>query len=78
MAGLINDIKTAVKSVNAQQELINAYQEHAYVSAQAIETQELESLRSVLSPIADQFDEINIQIRDIQKQLQLVSEHFTG
>lgn len=56
-----------------QQELVNASQALADASAKAVGTQSLANLKSLLSPLSEQLDEINAQITEIQTQIQLAA-----
>lgn len=69
---LVKDLTASLATTfDKQQQLVNASQKLADVSAKAIETQNLESLKNILPPLKEQLEELDGQIKEIQTQIQL-------
>ncbi|WP_052356236.1 hypothetical protein [Bacteroides timonensis] len=71
---LIDDLSKAVKEgVNAQNDLVNASQQLSVALMNVINAKNLSSLKNLLSPMKEQLDRLDMQIRDIQTQIQISS-----
>lgn len=74
VADLVNSLKESLSTTaTAQQNYINASQKLAEASKNAIEAQNLENLKNIISPLKTQLEQIDMEIKGIQMQIQLAT-----
>lgn len=71
---LVGKLGEAAKAgMAAQRDLVNASQELSVALMNVIDAKNLSSLKSLLSPMKEQLDRLDLQIQDVQTQLQMAS-----
>lgn len=69
---LVNDLSQKLaEGAQAQSKLINAAQQLSSAMMNAIEAQNLSTLKNLISPMKEQLDQIDAQIKDVQMNMQL-------
>lgn len=72
LQNLIDDIaQTSKEGSEAQTAYINASQKLSDAMENLVETENMQSLKSILSPMKEQLDKIDAQISDLQTQIQI-------